>query len=91
MSWVQIPPEAVHFSQSKPSCQNCVGIVCDEVGFVFPQCINRMLGKGSPPTLSLVKKSSIMVDYPVEKYIPPNLARREKLKTKGIRCHNDGR
>ena len=82
MSWVQIPPEAVHFSQSKPFLPE---LVCDEVGFVFSQCINRMLGKGSPPTLSLVKKSSIMVDYPVEKYIPPNLARREKLKTKGIR------
>ena len=48
------------------------------------QCINRMIGKGAQPTLSLVPKTSIKIDFPVEKYIPPNLARREKPKTKGL-------
>ena len=47
------------------------------------QCINRMIGKGSQPTLSMVAKTSIFTHLPLEKYIPPILAHREKLKTKG--------
>ena len=51
-----------------------------------------MIGKGSQPTLSLVSKASIRTDYPLEKYIPPNLARRDKPKNKGqnsesAQCH----
>jgi phosphatidylinositol-4,5-bisphosphate 3-kinase len=48
------------------------------------RCINRMIGKGSQPTLSLVSKASIRTDYPLEKYIPPNLARRDKPKNKDV-------
>ena len=50
-----------------------------------------MIGKGCQPTLSMVPKSSIITDFPLEKYIPPNLARREKLKAKGKREGREGR
>ena len=36
-----------------------------------------------PRGTRLRTKTSIITHFPLEKYIPPNLARREKLKTKG--------
>ena len=48
-------------------------------------CFRKLLiDKGSHPTLSLVSKNGIRTDYPLGKYIPPNVTCKDKPKNRGV-------